>query len=248
MALVSVLIDSREPAWMQSLGFGGAPTIVSALEAGDLLCACDDGALLAIERKTASDFLNTLRDDRLFPQLAKLREQTPWAYLMLCGDLRPGPGGKCFCDGRESGWNWASVSGALLTAQEIGIHVTQIAGDHEYEAAVLRLANRDRAAIRVQPARDTTIVSDGELILAALPGIGAERVAALLGYCGTPAWALTWLTDDRSLNDGKVHGVGLRTKQRVREALGLADRAYLAVICKETEQPAEDRPETEEAA
>jgi len=243
MGLVSVIVDSREPEWVQALTFGGVPAIVSALDAGDLLLACDDGALVVVERKTASDFLNTLRDDRLFPQIAKLREQTQWSYLVVCGDLRPGPGGVCYCDGKETGWNWSSVSGALITAQELGVHVVQLAGDHDYEAAVIRLACRDRQTVRVQPARDLSIVSEAERILAALPGIGPERIAAVLEFCGTPAWALTWLTDDRQLNDGTVPGIGLRTKQRIRKALGLDAETYMSVIVKDTNQEAERKQE-----
>lgn len=232
----SVLIDSREIDYIQKLSFGGVPCMVLALDAGDLLVQCADGASLSIERKTATDFLNTLRDDRLFPQLARLRNQSSWSYLVVCGDLRAGPGGKCYADSKETGWTWASVSGALLTVQELGVNVLHVAGDHEYEAAVTRLAARDRSTVRVKPPRDASIVSESEQILASLPGIGPEKIAAVLAYAGTPAGAITWLTDNRSLNDGKVPGIGLKTKDRIRAALGLEYEDYLAVVRKETER------------
>lgn len=239
--ITSVLIDSREADYIQKLTFGGVPCMVMALDAGDLLVQCQDGAALSVERKTANDFLGTLRDDRLFPQLTRLRGQSPWSYLVICGQLSPGPGGKCYADSKETGWTWASVSGALLTVQEIGVNVLMIAGDHEYEAAITRLASRDRSTVRVRPPRDASIVSDAEQILAALPGIGPEKIAALLAYASTPAWAITWLTDDRGECDGKVPGIGLKTKNRIRAALGLEYEDYLGVISKATENEKETK-------
>ena len=233
MTIVSALIDQREADWVKSLTFGGAATAITMLDAGDLLVATDDSCLLAIERKTASDLLNTLRDDRLFPQLAKLRDVSPWAYLIVCGVLQPGPGGICIADGRATGWNWASVQGALLTCQEMGIHVLHVASDAEYEAAVIRLANRDRSALRITPARDVTIIGEQEQVLASLPGIGAEKARALLEVFGSPHLALHYLTTwerywEPPYSQGvRVAGIGDGIRRRVRRALGLGDELYL---------------------
>ena len=41
MTLSSVIIDSREPGWVQSLTFGGVPTATVALDAGDVWAAID---------------------------------------------------------------------------------------------------------------------------------------------------------------------------------------------------------------
>ncbi len=244
MGIVSAIIDSRDPEWMQRCTFGGVPTAVACLDAGDLLLACDDDATLLIENKSASDFLNTLRDDRLFPQLVRMREWMPtaWHYLALRGHLQPGAFGKCYCDSRETGWSWASVAGALLSIQEIGMMVYNIASDQDYEAAIVRLANRDRSAIRTRPAREATFVSEGEAVLCALPGIGPEKAQALLAYCGNPARALQYLTDDEW--DGPTApGVGEGTKRRIRKALELPDWAALALIVKETGNPVEAEKE-----
>jgi ERCC4-type nuclease len=228
MAIVSALIDQREPEWCQQLSFGGVPVVVTLLDAGDLLVATYDSCLLAIERKSANDLLNTLRDNRLFPQLARLRDVSPWAYLVVCGTLQPGPGGLCVADGRSTGWNWASVQGALLTVQEMGVHVLHVASDADYEAAVIRLANRDRSALRVAPARDVTIVSEQEQILASLPGIGAEKARALLAEFGSAHLALHYLTVwDRYWHHQGVAGIGDGIRRRVRKALGLDDELYL---------------------
>lgn len=233
MALVSVMVDSREPLWIQGLRFGGVPVMTTLLDAGDVLAACDDGALLAIERKEVNDLVNTLRDDRLFPQLARLRALTPWAYLAICGQLQPGPAGKTFVNGRETSWDWAAIQGALLTAQETGVHVLQVAGDHDFEQAVVRLANRSRKPVPIQPARDTAMLSEGEIVLASLPGIGPDRAQAIMLELRQPFLALSYLTTPEPHWAGvPVPGIGDGIKRRVRKALGLAgldDGLYLEI-------------------
>jgi ERCC4-type nuclease len=208
------------------------------LDAGDYLLMCTD-AIIGVERKTASDFANTLRDERLFPQLARLRELTPWAYLALVGTITPGPNGNAVIDGRESGWKWASITGALLTVQEIGVNILHVDADSGLESALLRLANRDRSPMRVKPARDLTVVGEGEAVLSALPGVGPDRAATLIQYAGTPAWALTYLTDAALADREHIPGIGEGVKRRIRKALGLDDEQALAVILKDTGNPVE---------
>lgn len=228
MGIVSVIVDSREPQFMKNLVFGGVPVAVAMLDAGDILVATDDNCLLACERKASGDFLNSLRDERLFPQLARLRDVSPYAYLIITGTLHSGPNGHCVTDERESGWNWASVSGAMLTIQEIGVHIIQVASDFDFEAAVIRLANRDRSKLRITAPRDATIISESEQILASLPGIGTQKAQALLNVYGVPHLALHYLTVwDKYWHHNPVAGIGDGTKRRVRKALGLDDNRYL---------------------
>ena len=86
---------------MQALTFGGAMAVVTLLEHGDLLATCDDGTLLAVEAN-ASDLLNSIRDDRLWAQLAGIKALTPWAYLLVTGELRRGEDGNVPAEGRAS--------------------------------------------------------------------------------------------------------------------------------------------------
>ena len=244
MGIASVVIDSREPDWVRTLTFGGVPVALAILEAGDLLIATDSGDIVGIERKTATDFLHTLRDDRLFPQLVRLRETTPWAYLAICGTLQPAVGGKCFANGIETGWTWPSVAGALLTVQEIGVHILHVPSDAEFEAAIIRLASRDRSALRTRPARESGFASEAEALLCALPGIGPDKAQSLLGYCGSAAWALAYLSND-TWEGPSAPGVGEGTKRRIRAALELEEWATLAVISKATDKLAEFKPAKE---
>jgi ERCC4-type nuclease len=215
--ILSVMIDSREPQWVQSLGFGGVPTVITMLAAGDFLVATSDNCLLGIERKTSGDLLNTLGDDRLFPQLTRLRELTEYAYLMITGPLMPTAEGKTITH-RVTGWDWSAVQGALLTVQEIGVNIIYATDDLDLEPAIIRLAKRRRENARVLPPRQATVYGPGEAAIAQLPGIGIDRLEAVLQAVGAPFWALVALTQ----KDGEhIPGIGPATKQRIRNALGL---------------------------
>lgn len=231
MPIFSIMVDSREPMWLRTLTFGGVPTASTMLDAGDVWVATED-ALVIIERKTPNDLLNTLREGRLFSQCSKMREHSEWCYLVISGELQRGANGQVWADQRQTGWSWDSVQGALLTCMELGVGVVHCGSDTEFENTVVRLANRDRGAKRIPPPRVSHVLGHGEAVLAALPGVGMEKVDALLEHCGTPAWALVALTDETAL---KVPGVGNGTKAQVRRALGLEDWSELAVVSRKGE-------------
>ncbi len=220
MSITSAIIDTREPQHIQQLTFGGVPTIPMALDAGDVLAATDDACQILIERKTPSDLLGTIAKKRLFPQMTKMLEVTPWAYLVITGLLYRDRDGMVTVGGQgHTGWRYADVQGALLTCQEMGIGVLTCGGDDEFEQTVIRLCNRDRGTVRIKPPREGYLLRNGEAALAALPGIGTERVQALTDAFGSFGAILEWLTN---LEDHRsVPGVASGIKQTVKRALGL---------------------------
>lgn len=232
MSITAVLVDQREPSWVQGLMFGGAMKTVTMLDYGDLLATTDDGVMIAIERKTVSDLLGSIKDGRLWLQLAGLRAQTPWAYLVICGALSPSTNGRVLTDQGEVGWNWSSIQGALLKAQELGVFVVQCADDASFEETVMLLSGRSHEPTAIiPPVKEPVLMGTGEQILTSLPGIGGDKVARLLAYTGRPCWALNFLTDTDSRE--RVPGIGPQTKARIRTALGLRDNEELAVVCAE---------------
>lgn len=233
MPIEAALCDSREPLWVQELQFDNIPTTVCMLEAGDLHLLMSTGEILGIERKDSNDFLNTLRADRLFPQMEKLRSLSPWAYLVVAGTLQCGQNGKAITDRIETGFNWASVAGALLTCQEIGVHIIQC-HESDFRGTVLRIAHRERRSLRVQPARDTVLLSEAEIFLTALPGIGPDKADTILKRCGSAAWGLSLLTN---LGIEGTPGIGDGIKRKVRHALGLAEEEVLNVVNYKTGNP-----------
>jgi len=224
--ITSAIIDSRESATVKRMTFGGIPTMVMALDAGDLMAQTDDGAQILIERKTPEDLLSTLAAKRFLPQIEKMTGITPWTYVVITGTLYRDRDGFVTVGGRgHTGWNYDSVQGALLTAQEMGAGVIYC-GPDDYEQAVIHICNRNRGTVRVKPPREGYLLKDGEAALAALPGIGPERVETLMKEFSSVAAALEWLTD--LANPNKVAGIAEGTKINVRRALGLeAEKLYV---------------------
>ncbi len=233
----AVMIDTREPGWVQKLKFGGVPASVIALEAGDVHVVCNDGAILMIERKTPEDFLNSLREERLFPQLARLaqprideqiggQKMSSWPYMVVCGEFNRGPNGKVVTPERGiTNWDYSSVQGALTTIQEMGVMVISCGGDLDFEACILRLAERKRDDLFLLPPRPPSIIGAGANFLASLPGIGIERVMSLMEWGGNcPAHILSALTD----LEVAVPGIGRATRLKIRGMLGLRDGETLA--------------------
>lgn len=234
--LTGAFIDSREPEHIQKLKFGGVPCVVTALDCGDLWASCSDGELLVIERKTTADLLASISDGRIFQQALKMRERSPWAYVVVTGYLQPTHDGKTFVQGKATGWNWDAVQGALLDIQETGVQVLYIEHDNGFEAAVCRLAKRSRAGrVLNNTARPARVMTAGETLLTGLPGIGLERAQDLLsGFDGNPAQALAWLTWEGTF--GEVAGIGNGIKAGVRRALGLKPHESLTVWSDEALQ------------
>ena len=233
MSITTAIVDSREPQWVQLCTFGAPLVTVGMLEHGDLLATTDDNVMLAVERKTASDLLGSIKDGRLWPQLAGMRAQTPWAYLVITGTLSCDGDGYVATSRGVTGWNWASLQGALLKAQELGVFVVQCAED-AYEETVTTLSARSHEATAViQPVKQPVPLSPGEEILASLPGIGVEKLQRLLEYVGRPCVALHYLTETDTGED--VPGIGPATKRRIREALGLKPNETLIMWDKSAE-------------
>ena len=225
----TILIDSREPAWVKALDFGkGATVSVAPLPAGDVLAMCDDGAAVAIERKTAGDLLGSLRDGRLLAQAGDLRQLTPWSYVVVTEPLYCGRAGFAVYEpkrGRtlvETGWAWNAVQGALLALQELGVGVVMGKGEDDFEACARWLFERARGPVAVAR-RDTVPMDDATRILTSIPGVGAERAKQLLRDCGTVADALWALTDTPARPGKNVVGVGPGTRHAARKALGLPE-------------------------
>lgn len=230
MNIVGIMIDSREPPWIKDLKFHGIPVMVTTLDAGDVWAVTADGHTIQVERKTPDDLLNTLRDERLFPQLARLgfsrqaqqlqgNDPTYWPYLVITDEFKR-HGQKVYTE-RETGWSWSSLQGALTTVQEMGVMITTCAGDSDFEACVLRLGERSRdSVLNILPPRQPVLWGAKEAFLAGLPGIGAEKTKRLMEWAGgNVSHALIGLVDTSI--PCPVEGVGTVTRERIRTFLGL---------------------------
>lgn len=221
----SVVIDSREPAWVKDQNWFGVPKTVTAMDAGDLLAVCEDGAGLLIERKTPTDFLGSLVSERMMIQsalkLAPYRAKGFWPYVMITGDFYISNHGKAAVNQggylKETQVDFAAVWGELLSIQELGVFVTFAKCPRDYQDAVMRLSNRSRTELKnIPPAkRQGQSLGPEANILAALPGIGEVKAKRICEQY-TPIDFITALSRDE-----KPAGITGRTRVKVLSALGI---------------------------
>jgi ERCC4-type nuclease len=219
--ITSVLIDSKEPPNIQALRFNGIPVMVTSLEVGDLWATTDTNHILIIERKTPNDLLNSLRNDRLFNQVAamveKREDSTFYPYLVITGHISYNMQGTAITPLGVTGWNYNAVMGGLLTVQEMGVPV--LFSPDDYEDCVIRLGKRSREEAVIKPLRPSKHLGDGAAVLLSLPGIGPEMLNRIWEESnGCVALALTILSD---LNIES--SVPKATRIRIRKALGLTE-------------------------
>ncbi len=198
-----------------------------------LLVMCSDGQMLAVRYMTNSSLLRAITEKTLQATMLKLRSRSPWAYLLIVGDIKASTTGKTLVanDGvnnyATNGMAWNAVQGALLSVQEAGVMLWHMHSAHELPATLETLAKRDRGPKQVQPVREFLFPEPKHLILTALPGIGEATTEALLTFAGeSAARALDCLTDLQL----DVPGVSDKVRIEARRALGLADTEFLAVV------------------
>ena len=224
---MKILIDSREPSWVQSqiisyplLGIGE----ISTLPCGDVWIAYEDD-LLIIERKEPNDLLNSIADGRLFNQCAMMRQESQWCYIVITGQLMWGYDGKI----TGTGWNFRSVQGALLQAQELGIGIVYSQNDTDFAHTCGWLLSRNRKIHTHIPPRKTGLpMTDDQRILASLPGIGYERAGELLRQYNLRD-AFLCLFDTSC----KVQGIGVKTVKNLKQLFNLSDTEKLGVVTNE---------------
>ena len=188
------------------------------LPAGDVRIDMPDTTIL-IERKAPGDLLESVKDRRLFNQLAEMRQQTEWVYVLIHGILVPTSDGmtRYLQNGAwvDRQWEWGSIQGALLSIQEIGAAIVQ---DTDLHGAIARIMARSRDSIKVPPRRDAYVFSPAESFLMSLPGIGSDKAQKLITLLGTPGMALEWLTGE--YDQPRIDGIGPKTRQGVEDFLG----------------------------
>jgi hypothetical protein len=153
-----------------------------------------------------------------------------WPYLVITGNLTATANGAVATEHRESAWSFASIQGALLSIQEMGVFIAQCTGDSDYEACILRLGNRERKSVQyILPPRPPHQLGPGVGIIASLPGVGVDRALDILRWAGnSPAVALSGLTDLAIQAP-----IGNAYRKKIRQVLGLKENQQLEFYTNE---------------
>lgn len=210
---------------------GTPPLQTTQLPAGNAWIACDDGTVLAIEAMAASSVLAAMADGTLLTRCHALKAVSPWAYLLIAGTMIELPDGRINIAGDDTNWQAAALQGLLLSVQELGVAVVTVRLASDVPATLERLAKRTRAPQRINPPREATLLTPAEQLLGAIPGLGPERIKQLLTECTSAAWALCALTAPEPTN---LSGIGPKTQQAARQALGLPNNMFLSPIVVDT--------------
>lgn len=227
----SIVIDSREPENIQRMDYCCSRKTVAMLGFGDAWVVCDDGATLAIERKTPEDFVGSMTSSRLIDQARGLAEYRVkngwWCYVVITGELTISPGGYTYAGERPTMITWQAVQGEILNIQELGVYVTFALNDNDYANTLVRLSNRNRTELHKipRPTRKGRRVSNATAFLAGIPGVGVETADKLIDFCGSPARAIEMI-----INGEYIPGIGPETRKKAVKVLGLKKSETMGIL------------------
>jgi len=210
--MVKIIVDSKEAGQGRKVLSGlkklGADIKIKPLSAGDYVLSDE----CAAERKTVTDFVNTLMRRKLFDQLFVLKDAYQNAFLIFEGYAplihkfsRISPG---------------AVWGAMFILARHCIPIVPTLNQKEtaqllYSAARLEQTERKRTP-RIHPVKKFTSLRDAQIFfISSLPGIGGERAHSILERYGTPAKAL----DNIDSWPEEIDGIGSKTAEKARKIL-----------------------------
>lgn len=228
-----VICDSHEPTSIVNQLSAKFPQLQVAelgLSSGDLFAQLPNGIFIA-ERKTPSDFVASIADQRVFEQSQVIPTLARFPFLVLDGELSFSDVDRLFLN-RQNGWqqtNWTreSIAMAKVRIQSNGMIWTETDGK-SYAERIASLLDwcenkadcgyaHHKQRIAVNPFEDQAKQKRINY-LSQLPGVGFDRASALVEW--KPEWKLheleTWaLTFDPNGEHPRLWGKG--TKQTLRE-------------------------------
>ena len=196
---IEVVVDHRErpSGLVEDIQALWRPVAVGTLTVGDVVI----GTRVRVERKTVHDFVDSLRDNRLFRQLYALRGECARPLLIVEGsDALP-----------AAGVSAEALRGILLSVTVgYGVPMLRTQGTAETALFVARIARREQRRLgRVRPNPKSGPLA----VLAAIPGVGEARARCLLEHHGSLSAVLA--ADPQAL--AQVPGVGPRTAQQIHD-------------------------------
>ncbi|WP_457615073.1 DEAD/DEAH box helicase [Methanopyrus sp.] len=196
-----IIVDSRELNTKVVEHLRKKPVILErdTLELADYIV----GEGVGVERKSESDFAQSLLDGRLMDQAREMTREFDRAVLIVEGNPR-----------REI--EPEAVDGALATlAVDFGISVLQSAGPEETAELLYRMAKRFEERQRPKPRRRRSARDLRVEMLSCIPGVGPELARRLLDEFGSIGGVVNASPSELK----RVKGIGERKAKEIRRFL-----------------------------
>lgn len=216
-----------------------------AVTAGDINIPLDDGSILAIERKTPQDFLNSIPNRHIFNQVEIMAQNAKYSAVIVTGYFTYGEkNDMVYIDGEKTNWKGVSVRSAMSLIQYSGCALI-FCPPARYPDQIAELYNTvnkpdERQGISKHRIITFPPVDDRIEFLAQLPGIGIKLADSILKFAGkmdnnadelgygTVAGALHWITIMSGIaKSERPKGWGAQTILTQRKFLGLASNQYI---------------------
>ena len=170
---------------------------------------------VAIERKTAKDFVDSIIDKRLFKQARELSEEFKKPILILEGD-----------DLYGGMVNANAIRGSIASiALDFGISIIPTRNAQDTAAMIKRIAvreqNGERTPVQIRTDKKPVSLLEQQLfIVESLPNIGPVNAKNLLEHFGSVANIIN--ASEKELQE--VEGIGNKTAENIRKVI---DSKYL---------------------
>ena len=203
-----VYVDSREgnSKVIRALDTIGVKVKVNTMSVADYQVSEE----VAIERKTAKDFVDSIVDKRLFKQARMMMEEFKKPIMILEGD-----------DFYSGFINPNAIRGAMTSiALDYGISIIPTRTAEDTAAMIKRIAVREqkgeKRSIQIRTERKPQNLWEQQLfIIESLPNIGPVHAKKLLEHFGTVKAVLE--ADEKKLQE--VDGIGKKTAKNIKDVV-----------------------------
>ena len=203
-----VYVDSREgnSKVIRALDTIGVKVKINTMSVADYQVSEE----VAIERKTAKDFVDSIVDKRLFKQARMMMEEFKKPIMILEGN-----------DFYSGFINPNAIRGAMTSiALDYGISIIPTRTEDDTAAMIKRIAIREqkgqKRSIQIRTERKPQNLWEQQLfIIESLPNIGPVHAKRLLEHFGSVKAVLE--ADEKKLQE--VEGIGKKTAKNIREVV-----------------------------
>jgi DNA excision repair protein ERCC-4 len=194
-----------------------------------------DGKHVLIERKTGSDLLSSIGNNRLRNQVGRMsRVDNAIPIVLVEGYIGAAHDGTVRLVGSrsETRWPYTVVEIFLLGCQFAGTYVISSANEICTAHVIVDLAKHfakadyatihERAKVKLEHAGECDLRDMQIDVITSLPGIGPHMARAMLDHFGTPIRLFSASIEDMC----QVRGIGEKRAVKIREILSCRDIKY----------------------